>query len=226
MAYYDSYSYTPGYPYRPGCRNYPVSYMGEPPIISPEPPYPYPPHHKPYPPKPEPYPPVPLPTPVCPEVANDYYTYPQNLVPALELIEKAVADERHDELFYDYMIKLAPTKEDKDIIAGIRDDERKHSNLFRHIYCELTGQTLPASEDGEFRKPKTYCEGIQEAFMGELAAVEMYRRILYAMQNRRHINMLVEIITDEQKHAAKWDHLYAMNECFEECREERKKKIK
>lgn len=221
MAYYDSYYYDPYAAYGRTPRRYPVSYMGEPPMVSPEPPFPYPPGHKPYPPRPEPYPP---PKPVCPEVMNDYYTYPQNLVPALELIEEAVADERHDEMFYDYMIKIAPTKEDKEIIAGIRDDERKHNNLFRHIYCELTGEVLPAAKKGEFRKPKTYCDGIQTAFMGELAAVEKYRKILYAMQDRRHINMLVEIITDEQKHAAKWDHLFAVNECFEECREERKKK--
>ena len=226
MAYYNSYYYTPctncGNTYQPYSPSY--SYMGEPPIVSPEPPYHYPPGHKPYPPKPELYPPKPYPPkPVCPEVMNDYYTYPQNLIPALELICEAVADERQDEMFYEYMIKLAPTKEEKEMIAGIRDDERKHNNLFRHIYCELTGEVLPAATDGEQKRPKTYCEGIKEAFMGELATAQKYRRILYAMQDRRHINMLVEIITDEQKHAAKWDHLFVVNCCFD-CRQDHKKK--
>ncbi len=209
MACYNGYYHTPYMTYGHAHRRYPPSYpsyMGEPPIVSPYPPMPEPP-----------------PRPVCPEVMNDYYTYPQNLVPALELIAEAVADERHDEMFYDHMIKLAPTKEQKDIIAGIRDDERKHNNLFRHIYCEIAGEVLPPAMNGEHKQPKTYCEGIHEAFMGELAAVGKYRRILYAMQDRRHINMLVEIITDEQKHAAIWDHLYAEN-CCPECREEPKKK--
>lgn len=158
--------------------------------------------------RPRPYPyPVP---------AYDPYTYPQNLPMAIELIREAVAGEREDELFYDYMIGIAPSQEDKDIIASIRDDERKHFALFRQIYYELTGCMLPPAADPEFTPPSSYCQGIQKALFGELAAVERYRRILYALQDRVQINKLIEIITDEQKHATKWNYLYSKNECFDE----------
>jgi len=191
------------------------SYMRELPM----PPMPPMPHPKPIP-WPEPHiPPMPLPTPIdCPEPENEYYTYPKNLVAALNLIEEAVMDERRDELFYDCMIKLAPCKEDKEIIEGIREDEKKHSVLFRGIYCQLTGEILPPAPETEFTPPKTYCQGIQEAIFGELSAVEKYRRILYALQDRAQINKMVEIITDEQKHATKWNYLYSKNECAEKCR--------
>ena len=239
MAYYN-YPNVPGNP-NPWYGNYGsngVSYMREPmppmPPYPPEPPMPCPPMPcPPMPPmpcpEPHPIPPMPCPKPPpcpepepmpptpCPQPEVDYYTYPINLEEALHLIEEAVMDERHDEMFYECILKMAPA-EDRPIIESIRADERKHNQLFRTIYCELTGHVLPDAPKVEFKPPKTYCEGLQEAFFGELAAVEKYRRILYAMQSRRHINMLVEIITDEQKHADKWNYLYTKNECWDKCR--------
>jgi rubrerythrin len=146
-------------------------------------------------------------------VAQDPYSYPQNLPEALLLIQGAVSGEREDELFYEYLISVAPTEEDKDIIRSIRDDERKHFKMFRQIYYELTGQTIQPNQNIEFEKPKSYCAGLQKALFGELGAVERYRRILFALQDRRHINMLTEIITDELKHANKYNFLYSKNSC-------------
>lgn len=145
--------------------------------------------------------------------AQDPYSYPQNLPEALQLIRGAVTGEREDELFYDYLIKEAPSEEDKDVIRSIRDDERKHFKMFRQIYLELTGQMLPPTQDTGFEKPKSYCEGLQKALFGELGAVERYRKILFALQDRRHINMLTEIITDEIKHSAKYNFLFSRNKC-------------
>lgn len=144
---------------------------------------------------------------------QDPYSYPQNLPAALQLISDAVAGEREDEMFYDYLISIAPSEEDKDIIRSIRDDERKHFMMFRQIYFELTCQMLPCPKETEFEKPKSYCAGIQKALFGELEAVERYRRILFALQDRRHINMLTEIITDEIKHSSKYNFLFSKNQC-------------
>lgn len=144
---------------------------------------------------------------------QDPYSYPQNLPTALQLICNAVAGEREDEMFYDYLISVAPSEEDKDIIRSIRDDERKHFMMFRQIYFELTCQMLPPPKETEFERPKSYCAGIQKALFGELGAVERYRRILFALQDRRQINMLTEIITDELKHSSKYNFLYSRNGC-------------
>lgn len=188
------YQYIPGYYQR---RGRPVTY-GEP---FPMPPVPLP-------------QPMPVPPPViCPEPEEDYYTYPDNLPDAIALIREAVSDERTDEMFYEYMLKMAHSKEDKKIIESIRNDERKHNVLFRNIYCQLTGELLPPGEDAKFTPPKRYCDGIKQALFGELSAVEKYRRILYALQNRTQINKMTEIITDEQKHADKWNYLYSKNDC-------------
>ncbi|AGK97004.1 ferritin-like domain-containing protein [Clostridium pasteurianum] len=145
----------------------------------------------------------------------DPYTYPGNFPGALRLIEGAVAGEREDELFYDYLINAAPTQEAKNIIASIRDDEIKHNKMFRKIYTELTGKVLPPTQDMAFEKPPSYCDGIKRALQGELGAVQRYRRILFALQNRVHINMLTEIITDEIRHANLYNFLFTLGRCAE-----------
>lgn len=132
---------------------------------------------------------------------------------ALKLMVEAVSDEKHDELFYEYLISLAPTKEEKDIIASIRDDERKHNKMFRMIYKNLTGRDIPATPEGEvtFEKPASYLDGIRSALFGELKAVEKYRIIMRGMPTIHYRDMLFEIITDELKHASKYNYLFALN---------------
>ncbi len=199
MAYYD-YSYIPNTPAIPGM-NYWNGYdyyntTGE----------------MPKPPTPPGPPPV-----VCPQPQDDYYTYPANLDEALKLIEKAVMGESHDVKYYEMLMKMCG-KEDMDIFESIIADERKHGQLFRTIYCELTGHVLPQAPEVEVTPSKSCCEGIEEAVMDELAAVERYRKILYAMRDRRHINMMVEIFTDELKHASKLNLLCCKNDCGKECK--------
>lgn len=139
--------------------------------------------------------------------------YPPAFQRCLEYLQEAVADESADEMFYNYLIQVAPNTQDQEIIATIRDDETKHSQMFRQIYQELTYQTPTPLVNEEFVEPASYCQGIQRALFGELAAVEFYRQIYNCLPTRRYRDMLFEIITDELKHAAKYNYLYANNNC-------------
>ena len=140
------------------------------------------------------------------------YINPENLPGALELIQQAVAGENEDRMFYTYLTDNAP-EDDKQIIAGIRDNEINHSNMFRQLYYEITGKMIPQLNGEQFVPPATYCEGLKRALLGEQNAVQKYRKILFAMQNRIHINMLTEIITDEIRHGSLYNYLYAKNDC-------------
>ncbi|MCY6356244.1 ferritin-like domain-containing protein [Clostridium sp. ZS2-4] len=136
----------------------------------------------------------------------------KTLEEALILVKNAVKGEKEDELFYDYLISVAPTQEEKEIIASIRDDERKHNKMFREIYKAFTGQEITAPKDIEFKKPKTYIEGIKKALFGELAAVERYRDIRAGLPNRYYGDMVFEILTDELKHASKYNYILSTNQ--------------
>lgn len=136
------------------------------------------------------------------------YAYPE----ALRLIRESVGDEREDEQFYDYLLHVAPP-EQQTVIASIRDDEIKHTRMFRQMYWELTGQDIPAAPKAGFQQPANYCDGIIRALFGELAAVARYRKILFGMRFMPYRNMVTEIYTDELMHATKWNYLYTLNGC-------------
>lgn len=133
------------------------------------------------------------------------------LQPALQLIQEAVYGEREDELFYQALINLAPTQDDKAVIATIRDDEQKHNQMFQGIYKNLTGQDIQVSNQEKFENPNTYINGLQKALFGEWQAVEKYRFIKRCLPQGVYQEMLFEIITDELKHASKYNYLLTIN---------------
>lgn len=141
------------------------------------------------------------------------YMYPQNVPDALRAIEDAVAGELKDRMFYQYLIENAPDDETVEIIKGIQNDEINHFTLFRNVYYSLTGEMLPPPKDVEFEEPTSYCEGIGSALKGEQNAVRKYREILYALQDRTLINILVGIITDEIRHGILYNYLFTKNGC-------------
>lgn len=130
---------------------------------------------------------------------------------ALTLVKNAVQGEREDELFYDYLISMAPTQEEKDIITTIRNDERKHNNYFREIYNYYTKQNIIAPAATTFEKPESYIEGIIKAKFGELAAVKRYRDIRAGLPTEYYKDMAFEILTDELTHADKYDYILYLN---------------
>lgn len=135
----------------------------------------------------------------------------KSLQEALRLVKMAVQGEREDELFYDYLISVAPTEEEKEIILSIRDDEIKHNKMFREIYAYFTGEEIPSSGNGKFEEPNSYIEGVKKAFFGELSAMERYRIIRAGMPIRYYRDMVFEILTDEMKHADKYNYILNLN---------------
>lgn len=145
----------------------------------------------------------------------DPYVYPQNLPGALQLILDALNTEQRDAVFYRYLVNIAPTQEDKDIIINIRKDELRHYQLLRQVYTNLTGLVPPEQQPSANAIPqiRTYCQGLYTAFEGEISDGQRYRKILYAMQDRVNINILTDIIADEIEHGSLYSFLYAKNSC-------------
>src|SRR4051794_371942 len=82
---------------------------------------------------------------------------------AIKLIEQSVQGERNDELFYDELIRMAPSVEEANIITSIRNDERSHHRMFRQIYKALTSYDIPASNKEPYVKTDSYVNGLQRA---------------------------------------------------------------
>ncbi|WP_242850636.1 ferritin-like domain-containing protein [Clostridium lundense] len=137
----------------------------------------------------------------------------EGLNKALCLIKDAVQGEKNDELEYDYLICLAPTKEEKEIIKSIRNDERNHNKWYKEIYKCYTGEIIKDSDKEKFDRPRNYIEGIKKAFFGELSAMERYRIIRAGLPNRCQRDIVFQILSDEIKHAIKYNYILTMNLC-------------
>lgn len=140
-----------------------------------------------------------------PNIYNDEII---TLSQAIELIRQSVRNEREDELFYDKLLEQAPTEKEKDIIRSIRDDERKHNQILRGLYYEFTGQMLPADTlTVEANNNMDYKANLEKALFGELEAVSKYRKIMGTMPSGNSYTLLMSIMTDELRHASKYNFL-------------------
>ena len=111
-------------------------------------------------------------------------------------------------MFYDTLIKQAPTEKEKEIIRSIRDDERKHNKILRDLYYNFTGQVIPPDILSTNMDNKlSYKENLEKALFGELNAVVRYRRIMGTMPSGNSYTLLMSIITDELRHANKYNFL-------------------
>lgn len=134
-------------------------------------------------------------------------SFQYNLNTAVSMVKNSVDDEAEDTTMYETLINIAPTEEAKEIITSIRDDEKIHNKLLREVFTELTGVVLPYNMETSNYPKITYLDGIKKAFMGELKAVEKYREILTYMPNKELYNKILYIMTDEMKHAIKYNYL-------------------
>lgn len=127
---------------------------------------------------------------------------------AISLIKQSIGNEKEDEMFYNVLIKQAPTNEEKEIIKSIRNDERKHNRILRRLYYEFTGQILPESTlSNNSEINMDYKSNLKLALFGELNAVAKYRKILGTMPSGNSYTLLMSIMTDELRHASKYNFL-------------------
>lgn len=139
---------------------------------------------------------------------NTYNSEIITLNQAIELIRQSVGGEREDEMFYDILIKQAPTEKEKDIITSIRNDERKHNMILRDLYYNFTGNMIPQSPNiTDVNTDLSYKENLEKALFGELDAVVRYRKILGTMPSGNSYTLLMSIMTDELRHASKYNFL-------------------
>ena len=132
-----------------------------------------------------------------------------SLSEALELIRKSIADEKQDKIFYSALIEKAPDDNAKKIITDIRDDEKNHNEILRFIYSNITGEVFNDINNNENKisEETTYAQDLENALFGELDAVKKYRKIMGAMPSNKMQTLVMSILTDELRHANKYNYL-------------------
>lgn len=124
------------------------------------------------------------------------------------LLLEAMADEATDMRYYEKLQNLCIDSEGREVIRQVHMDEKKHLKALTDIYQMLTGEVpaVTAKEKPIGNNPRAEYE---KSVFNELEGMEFYRK-LYCMNKSPEIrDMLFEILTDEQAHAIKMEHLFA-----------------
>ena len=151
------------------------------------------------------------------EKNNGYYQIPNDpqLQGGLDVISQAVQGEIEDALFYNYLISVAPTDEEKVLISAIKEEELRHRKQFERIYRDFTGMGVQTEQDVTFEIPSSYQEGITNALFDELRDVVKYRAIRKRLPEGIYKDVLFDIITDELIHVSILNHLFTSNSNME-----------
>lgn len=147
-----------------------------------------------------------------PEAINYENNRSITLEEAIAEIKKSITGEKDDEIFYSVLLSQASNEDEKNIIQSIISDEKKHNAMLKKLYEELTKSTSPQSHMSRTNNSSDkYLKNLEKALFGELSAVERYRKIMFAMPDKEKYNTLMEILTDEIKHASKYNYLITRN---------------
>ncbi len=129
-----------------------------------------------------------------------------------ELVKDALENEIRTVDFYEKLAADVNDIDDKERLRQICLDENKHKSMLSEMYRELEGKEYEPSDKKEpANEQRDVLTRIAESIDKELEGVELYRPILFALENKRFKNYLQEIITDEQNHAARLNFMYSKN---------------
>lgn len=127
-------------------------------------------------------------------------------------LTEAMKGESEARLYYERLIRMAPNKEEAEIISNILEDELKHFKNFKELYKKLTG-CEPVLLQLKCPTFTNYIEGIEKAILDELEAYDFYRDIYLSTRDPYVRDIFFEALTDENEHAAHLNYLFTKNKC-------------
>lgn len=127
----------------------------------------------------------------------------------IELIKDAINEEISQNKYYSNLANSIKDIDDKKAIEQISLDEHKHREMFEDIYNKLTGETYSPENIRYKTIEPVLTNNFTSSVSNELEAVDLYRPILFSLENQQFKNYITEIITDEQNHAARLIYMYS-----------------
>lgn len=127
----------------------------------------------------------------------------------LELLTDFIKAEDSDTNYYKELSQKLPFTQESTILREISLDDAKHYKMLNDIYYKLMGERLEPPLKGEVLDiGSDIAKEYEKAILSKLQKSEEYRKILFAFLNQEIRDLMLEIITDEQNHAAKLNYLY------------------
>lgn len=146
------------------------------------------------------------------EYDNNLEATNRKFLEAIGNLNEAFQDERSDLVYYEYLIHIAPTAQEKEILYPILNDERVHATLFRRMYEELSGIDASYDPKEKLVMPESYLAGINDTISRELRELERYKAIRERFPaGTPYIYTLSNIIADEVNHISQLNYILSLN---------------
>ncbi len=123
------------------------------------------------------------------------------------MLREAMKDELRAARRYRYLAELAQCESDKEMLIGIRLDEKRHFRLLQEIYRDLTCECFPAPRVC-VKRPKNICKGLKKAICAEMDDVAFYEQLAQCLTDMQHKEIVLCILNDEREHAQQLAALY------------------
>ena len=134
------------------------------------------------------------------------YTYPEfnlmyrsSLQEAVDFIKDCIVGEYSNIQLYEHIYTLAPSKEDKSVIASIIRDEKSHINTLKNLYEEITGVSL-VQDSVSIDIPEQYRTALKKSILSNISRIDTYNKLYESIQELRYTSVVQRIINDELKH--------------------------
>lgn len=126
----------------------------------------------------------------------------------LQMLLKAIYDERTAQQFYREMYDRATTMFQKHSIQHAWHDEIKHEKMLIQLYQSLTGTDPQVPYPGP-AEIADFERSIEQALEDELTAAEHYREMYKITTIREVRDQLLELTLDEMEHATRFTYIRA-----------------
>lgn len=119
---------------------------------------------------------------------------------AVMLISQALLVQKRSVRTYEIIASAAPTIGERELLLGIRREERRHYYLLEGIYEEQTGQAYMAQRPS-LSLPRQYSDMLKTALCDKLAAIDFYENLQEQIACQKDQMLVALIISDQKEHA-------------------------
>jgi rubrerythrin len=117
----------------------------------------------------------------------------------LKDIAKALNDEFQAIHYYTRLAELAPNKQTRQAILGVRQDEIKHFHWFSKGYLDVSGKYPPITLGVTL--PSSYKRGVRDSIKDEQETVPFYQRLSSQIADKQLKERFLKAAEDEHRHA-------------------------
>lgn len=118
----------------------------------------------------------------------------------LELLSRALQQQRRSVRGFELLIAAAPDRADKRLLSSIQREERRHYYLLEGIYEEIAGHAFRPPRVS-LALPRQYIPMLQVAIRDKLDTVDFYMQLDAALSCVKQRELLAIVISDQKEQA-------------------------